>query len=331
MRRIITERPYKVNMQRVLVTGGAGFIGSNLCRRLLEEGYAVTSVDNYLTGTKINIRELSAFNLFSAVEHDITNPLFLETDLIYNLACPGSPVSYQENAIRTVKASVLGSVNMLGLARRTGATIIQASTSEVYGDPEIHPQPESYLGNVNPVGPRACYDEGKRCAETLFMSYHRQHQVRVKILRIFNTYGPGMLPGDGRVISNFITQALHNRNITIYGNGSQTRSFQYIDDLIEAMMLVKESDDTLTGPLNIGNPEEITIVDLAKKIIDLTSSSSKLIFLPLPDDDPLRRQPDTKKAEKLLGWKPVTPIDEGLRQSIAYFEKLFINNKYKIK
>jgi UDP-glucuronate decarboxylase len=308
-------------MKRILVTGGAGFIGSHLCENLLKNGHEVISVDNYFTGSKQNIVHLHEYPFFEEIRHDITMPFYAEVDEIYNLACPASPISYQFNAIKTIKTSIMGAINLLGLAKRTKARILQASTSEVYGNPEIHPQPESYYGNVNPIGPRACYDEGKRCAETLFLNYHRQNNVKIKILRIFNTYGPRMLPDDGRVISNFIVQALKNADITIYGDGNQTRSFQYIDDLINAALKMMDTPDSFTGPVNIGNPEEISIIDLAKKIIDMTSSRSKIIFLPLPVDDPFQRRPDITLAMEKLKWEPVIKLEEGLDKTIDYFKK----------
>jgi UDP-glucuronate decarboxylase len=309
-------------MKTILVTGGAGFIGSHLCDRLIREGNNVICLDNFFTGDKANILHLINHPMFELVRHDITMPYFAEVDEIYNLACPASPVHYQYNPIKTIKTSVMGSINMLGLAKRTRAKILQASTSEVYGDPTVHPQPESYWGNVNPLGPRSCYDEGKRCAESLFMNYYQQNKVKIKIIRIFNTYGPRMHPNDGRVVSNFIVQALLNKDITIYGNGNQTRSFQYIDDLIEGMIRMMNTPDDVTGPVNIGNPEEYRIIDLAEKIIKLTRSRSKLVFLPLPADDPTQRRPDITLAGKLLnGWKPTFDLDQGLELTIQYFRK----------
>ncbi len=307
--------------KRILVTGGAGFIGSHLVEKLLNQGHEVLCVDNFFTGSKDNILHLLDNPYFELIRHDVTSPLYVEVDEIYNLASPASPVHYQYNPIKTIKTNVMGAVNMLGLAKRLKAKILQASTSEVYGDPEIHPQPESYWGNVNPLGPRACYDEGKRAAETLFMDYHRQVGVRVKIVRIFNTYGPRMHPNDGRVVSNFIVQALQNKPITIYGDGSQTRSFQYIDDLLEGMTRMMQTEDTFTGPVNIGNPDEYKIIDLAHKIIDLTGSRSKLVFLPLPQDDPRKRKPDISLAKKKLGWEPKIPLEQGLKKTIEYFDK----------
>ncbi|MGC8824668.1 MAG: UDP-glucuronic acid decarboxylase family protein [Bacteroidales bacterium] len=309
-------------MKTILVTGGAGFIGSHLCDRLISEGNNVICLDNFFTGDKENILHLINHPMFELVRHDITMPYFAEVDEIYNLACPASPVHYQFNPIKTIKTSVMGSINMLGLAKRTRAKILQASTSEVYGDPTVHPQPESYWGNVNPLGPRSCYDEGKRCAESLFMNYYQQNKVKIKIIRIFNTYGPRMHPNDGRVVSNFIVQALQNKDITIYGDGTQTRSFQYIDDLVEGMLRMMDTPDDITGPVNIGNPEEYRIIDLAEKIIKLTHSKSKLVFLPLPADDPTQRRPDITLAGRLLnGWKPAFDLDRGLELTIQYFKK----------
>jgi len=309
--------------KRILVTGGAGFIGSHLCEVLLNKGNEVICVDNYFTGSKSNIVHLLDHPYFELVRHDITVPYYAEVDEIYNLACPASPVHYQYNPIKTIKTSVMGAINMLGLAKRTKSKILQASTSEVYGDPEIHPQTEDYWGHVNPIGIRSCYDEGKRCAETLFMDYHVQNKVRIKIIRIFNTYGPRMHPNDGRVVSNFIVQALMNRDITIYGDGSQTRSFQYIDDLIEGMQRMMDTEEEVTGPVNIGNPDEFTILQLAEKVIDLTGSNSKVIFMPLPQDDPVQRKPDITLAKKILnGWTPGIPLETGLKFTIEYFDKL---------
>jgi UDP-glucuronate decarboxylase len=308
--------------KRVLVTGGAGFIGSHLCEKLLEKGYEVLCVDNFYTGTKDNILHLLDNPYFEVIRHDICFPLYVEVDEIYNLACPASPVHYQRFPVQTIKVSVMGSINMLGLAKRLNIKILQASTSEVYGDPKVHPQREDYWGNVNPIGPRACYDEGKRCAEALFFDYHRQFGIKIKVARIFNTYGPRMRPDDGRVVSNFIVQALKNEPITVYGDGSQTRSFCYIDDLIDGLLRLMDSPDHLTGPINLGNPEEHTILELAEKIIDLTGSKSKIVFKPLPQDDPKRRCPDISKAEKELNWKPKTPLEVGLKKTIEYFEGL---------
>lgn len=309
-------------MKRILITGGAGFIGSHLCERLLNDGHDVICLDNYFTGSKKNIVHLLNHPYFELVRHDVTQSYYAEVDEIYNLACPASPIHYQYNPIKTVKTSVMGAINMLGLAKRIRAKILQASTSEVYGDPAVHPQPESYWGNVNPVGKRSCYDEGKRCAETLFSDYHIQNDVKIKILRIFNTYGPKMHPNDGRVVSNFIVQALRNEDITVYGDGSQTRSFQYVDDLIEGMIRMMNTPDEITGPVNMGNPIEFTIRELAEKIIELTGSSSEIIYEKLPEDDPVQRQPDITLAKKLLnGWKPVVELEEGLQQTIDYFKK----------
>ena len=310
-------------MKRILVTGGAGFIGSHLCERLLNDGNDVICLDNYFTGNKDNIRHLIGNDHFELVRHDITQPYTAEVDEIYNLACPASPVHYQHDPVKTIQTCVIGSMNMLGLAKRVGAKILQASTSEVYGDPHIHPQVESYWGNVNPIGIRSCYDEGKRCAETLFMDYHRQNNVKIKIIRIFNTYGPRMSMNDGRVVSNFIVQALQGKDITIYGDGMQTRSFQYVDDLVEGMVRMMETGDNFTGPVNIGNPGEFTMLELAEKVIELTGSKSKIIFEPLPQDDPRQRKPDISLAnEKLNGWKPGIELDEGLKYTVDYFRKL---------
>ena len=310
-------------MKRILVTGGAGFIGSHLCERLLKDGNDVICLDNYFTGSKDNIRHLIGNDHFELVCHDITQPYTAEVDEIYNLACPASPVHYQHDPVKTIQTCVIGSMNMLGLAKRTGAKILQASTSEVYGDPIIHPQVESYWGNVNPIGIRSCYDEGKRCAETLFMDYHRQNNLRIKIIRIFNTYGPRMSMNDGRVVSNFIVQALKGENITIYGDGKQTRSFQYVDDLVEGMIRMMETRDEFVGPVNIGNPGEFTMLELAETVIELTGSTSKIVFEPLPQDDPRQRKPDITLAGKELdGWKPTIALDEGLKHTIDYFRKL---------
>jgi len=308
--------------KKVLVTGGAGFLGSHLCERLLLEGNEVVCLDNYFTGQKQNIVHLLGNPFFEVIRHDVTMPFFIEVDEIYNLACPASPIHYQYNAIKTVKTSVMGAINMLGLAKRIKARILQASTSEVYGDPDIHPQPESYWGHVNPIGTRACYDEGKRVAETLFVNYHKQNNVRIKIIRIFNTYGPRMHPQDGRVVSNFIVQALKGEDITIYGDGSQSRSFQYVDDLIEGMIRMMNSREEFTGPVNIGNPNEFTIKELAEKVIQLTNSKSSLIYLPLPSDDPLQRQPNIELARKELEWVPGIQLEEGLKNTIKYFASI---------
>ena len=308
-------------MKKILVTGGAGFIGSHLCDRLLREGNDVICLDNYFTGSKDNIRHLLGNDHFELVRHDVINPYHAEVDEIYNLACPASPPHYQYNPIKTIKTSVMGAINMLGLAKRTRAKILQASTSEVYGDPAIHPQVESYWGNVNPIGIRSCYDEGKRCAETLFMYYHRQNGVRIKIIRIFNTYGPRMNPNDGRVVSNFIVQALKGEDITIYGDGTQTRSFQYVDDLIEVMIRMMATRDDFIGPVNTGNPGEFTMLELAQKIIELTGSRSKIVYRPLPGDDPKQRKPDITLAKEKLDWEPKIRLEEGLKRTIAYFEE----------
>jgi UDP-glucuronate decarboxylase len=308
--------------KKVLVTGGAGFLGSHLCDRLLKEDNEVVCLDNYFTGQKQNIIHLINNPFFELIRHDVTMPFFIEVDEIYNLACPASPVHYQYNAIKTVKTSVMGAINMLGLAKRIKAKILQASTSEVYGDPEVHPQPESYWGHVNPIGPRACYDEGKRAAETLFINYHKQNNVRIKIVRIFNTYGPRMHPNDGRVVSNFIVQALKGEDITIYGDGTQTRSFQYVDDLVEGMIRMMGSREEFTGPVNLGNPNEFTILQLAEIVIRLTNSSSKIVTMPLPPDDPTQRQPNIDLAKKELDWVPKIPLEEGLKKTIEYFRTI---------
>lgn len=306
-------------MKRILVSGGAGFIGSHLCTRLVNEGHDVICLDNFFTGSKDNIKHLMGNHHFEVVRHDVTYPYSAEVDEIYNLACPASPIHYQHDPIQTAKTSVMGAINMLGLAMRLDAKILQASTSEVYGDPIIHPQPESYWGNVNPVGYRSCYDEGKRCAETLFMDYYRQNQTRIKIIRIFNTYGPRMLPNDGRVVSNFIIQA---EDITIYGDGKQTRSFQYIDDLIEGMVRMMDTEDDFTGPINIGNPNEFPVLELAERVIRMTGSTSKIVFKPLPTDDPKQRQPDIKLAKEKLGWQPTVELEDGLKRMIEYFKNV---------
>ena len=312
-------------MKRILVTGGAGFLGSHLCERLLNENNEVICLDNYFTGNKKNILHLLENPYFELVRHDITMPYFAEVDEIYNLACPASPIHYQYNPIKTIKTSILGATNMLGLAKRVKAKILQASTSEVYGDPNIHPQPETYWGNVNPIGVRSCYDEGKRCAETLFMDYHNQNKVRIKIVRIFNTYGPRMHPNDGRVVSNFIVQSLQNKDITVYGDGSQTRSFQYADDLIEGFIRMMSSEDAFVGPVNIGNPDEFTILELAEKIIKLTNSKSKIVYKSLPKDDPLQRKPDIRLAKEKLNWQPKIKLEVGLKKTIRYFDELLKN------
>ena len=308
--------------KRILVTGGAGFLGSHLCERLLADGHDVICVDNFFTGTKDNIAHLLDNPYFELMRHDVTFPLYVEVDEIYNLACPASPIHYQYDPVQTTKTSVHGAINLLGLAKRVKAKIFQASTSEVYGDPTIHPQPEHYWGHVNPIGPRSCYDEGKRCAETLFFDYRRQHGLRIKVARIFNTYGPRMHPNDGRVVSNFIVQALRNQPITLYGDGSQTRSFCYVDDLIEGFVRLMNSPDDLAGPVNLGNPGEFTMIELAEAIRDLTGSRSLLIQEPLPQDDPRQRQPDITLARQHLGWEPQVPLREGLKPTIAYFENL---------
>lgn len=307
---------------RVLVTGGAGFLGSHLCERLIHEGYDVLCVDNFFTGSKRNILHLMQNPCFELMRHDVTFPLYVEVDCIYNLACPASPIHYQLDPVQTTKTSVHGAINMLGLAKRLKARILQASTSEVYGDPEVHPQTESYWGRVNPVGIRSCYDEGKRCAETLFFDYHRQHQLQIKVMRIFNTYGPRMHPNDGRVVSNFIVQALQGDDITIYGDGQQTRSFCYVDDLIDGMIRLMRSDPAFTGPVNIGNPSEFTILELAEKVLQLVGGASRLVFKPLPQDDPKQRQPDIFLAKEKLGWEPKVQLEDGLKETVAYFRNL---------
>jgi len=312
----------KAFRKRILVTGGAGFLGSHLCERLVGSGFDVLCVDNYFTGARDNIVHLLGNARFEAIRHDVTFPLYLEVDEIYNLACPASPIHYQFDPVQTTKTSVHGAINMLGLAKRIKAKILQASTSEVYGDPSVHPQKEDYWGNVNPIGPRSCYDEGKRCAETLFFDYHRQHRMRIKVARIFNTYGPRMHPNDGRVVSNFIVQALRGEPITVFGEGLQTRSFCYVDDLIDGLVRLMESPDAVTGPINIGNPGEFTIVELAKKVIDLTGSRSKLVYEKLPADDPMQRCPDIALAREKLQWEPKVQLQDGLRRTIAYFEEL---------
>ena len=310
-------------MKKILITGGAGFVGSHLCERLLKEGNEVLCLDNYFTGDKKNILKLLDNPYFEMIRHDITEPYYAEVDEIYNLACPASPVHYQFNPIKTMKTSVMGAINTLGLAKRVGAKILQASTSEVYGDPSVHPQPESYWGHVNPIGIRSCYDEGKRCAETLFMDYHIQNKVAIKIIRIFNTYGPNMNPSDGRVVSNFIMQALRGENITIFGDGLQTRSFQYVDDLVEGMIRMMASEPSFLGPVNLGNPNEFTMLELAQAVIRLTNSKSTIIHMPLPQDDPKQRQPEISLAkEKLKGWQPKIELEEGLGKTISYFESL---------
>ncbi len=308
--------------KRILVTGGAGFLGSHLCERLLNEGHEVLCLDNFYTGCKTNIAHLIGNPYFEVIRHDICFPLYVETDEIYNLACPASPIHYQYDPVQTTKTSVNGSINMLGLAKRLKIKILQASTSEVYGDPDIHPQPEAYWGNVNPIGIRSCYDEGKRCAETLFFDYYRQHKLKIKVARIFNTCGPRMHPNDGRVVSNFIMQALKGEDLSVYGDGSQTRSFCYVDDLIDALIKLMNSPDDFTGPVNIGNPAEFSILELAEKVIKLTGSKSQIAFKPLPADDPKQRQPDIRLAKEKLNWEPFTPLEEGLKKTIGYFKNL---------
>jgi UDP-glucuronate decarboxylase len=311
-----------INERRVLVTGGAGFIGSHLCERLLRNGHEVLCVDNFYTGTRHNVHHLLSNSRFELMRHDVCFPLYVEVDEIYNLACPASPIHYQFDPVQTTKTSVHGAINMLGLAKRVKAKILQASTSEVYGDPTVHPQTEDYWGNVNPIGSRSCYDEGKRCAETLFFDYYRQHRLPIKVARIFNTYGPHMHPNDGRVVSNFIVQALQNRNITIYGDGSQTRAFCYVDDLVDGLVRLMGTPKEVTGPINLGNPGEFSIRELAETIIGLTGSSSRIIHMPLPADDPRQRRPDISKANELLAWKPEVPLHDGLLKTIPYFERL---------
>ncbi len=312
--------------KRVLITGGAGFIGSHLCDVLIKDGFDILCLDNFFTGTKDNIRHLLDEPNFELIRHDIVHPIYLEADEIYNLACPASPIHYQMNPVKTVKTNVMGSINMLGLAKRVKAKILQASTSEIYGNPKVHPQLESYWGFVNPIGRRACYDEGKRCAETLFFDYYRQNKVRISVVRIFNTYGPRMHPYDGRVVSNFIVQALLNKDISIYGDGSQTRSFCYIDDMVEGIVRAMNASDDLIGPINLGNPDEISILELANKILIMINSSSKIIFKPLPDDDPVRRRPDISTAMEKLGWQPSTNLEDGLKKTIDYFDSLLANS-----
>ena len=310
--------------KRILVTGGAGFLGSHLCDRLVAEGHDVLCLDNFFTGSKKNISHLLGKTNFELVRHDLVGPIFLEVDEIYNLACPASPIHYQHNPVKTVKTSVMGAINMLGLAKRVGAKILQASTSEIYGDPSVHPQKENYWGNVNPIGPRSCYDEGKRCAETLFFDYHRQNRVNIRVVRIFNTYGPKMHPNDGRVVSNFIVQALTEQDITVYGDGSQTRSFCYVDDLIEGMIRMMNGPDRFIGPVNLGNPAEFTILELAKHVIRMTNSSSEIIFETLPQDDPTQRQPDITLARKQLDWEPASGLEQGLKRTIEYFKTVVV-------
>lgn len=311
--------------KRVLITGGAGFLGSHLCERLLEQGANVLCVDNFYTGSRLNIEHLLDRKSFELIRHDVTFPLYVEVDEIYNFACPASPIHYQRNPVQTTKTSVHGAINMLGLAKRVKAKILQASTSEVYGDPNVHPQPEDYWGHVNPIGPRSCYDEGKRCAETLFFDYWRQTKLRIKVARIFNTYGPRMHPNDGRVVSNFIVQALLGRDITVFGDGSQTRSFCYVDDLIEGLVGLMGTADSITGPVNLGNPNEFSMLELASMVIDLTGSRARIVHRPLPQDDPRQRQPDISKAKELMSWAPRTNLKDGLVRTISYFEKLLEN------
>jgi len=316
--------------RRVLVTGGAGFIGSHLCEQLLARGDEVLCVDNFFTATRPNLAGLMLNSRFELVRHDVCFPLYVEVDKIYNLACPASPVHYQFDPVQTTKTSVHGAINMLGLAKRVKAKILQASTSEIYGDPTVHPQIEDYWGNVNPIGPRSCYDEGKRCAETLFFDYHRQHKLRIKVARIFNTYGPRMHPNDGRVVSNFIVQAFRNKDITIYGDGTQTRSFCYVDDLVEGLIRLMETSDEAVGPVNLGNPEEFTIRQLAEIVVEITGSPSKIVHRPLPTDDPKQRQPEISKAQELLGWRPTVPLREGLTKTAAYFEDLLAREPARV-
>ncbi|MGH7079211.1 MAG: UDP-glucuronic acid decarboxylase family protein [Acetobacteraceae bacterium] len=308
--------------RRIVVTGGAGFLGSHLCERLVSDGHDVLSVDNYFTGRKDNLAGLFGRPRFEALRHDVTFPLYVEVDEIYNLACPASPIHYQFDPVQTTKTSVVGAINMLGLAKRTKATVLQASTSEIYGDPAVHPQTEDYRGNVNPLGPRACYDEGKRCAETLFFDYHRQHRTRIKVARIFNTYGPRMHPGDGRVVSNFIVQALRGENLTIYGDGGQTRAFCYVDDLVDGLVRLMQTPDAVTGPVNLGNPHEITVMELAERIIGLTRSRARIVHQELPPDDPTQRCPDIGLARRLLHWEPTVPLEAGLERTIGYFDRI---------
>jgi UDP-glucuronate decarboxylase len=324
----MTNRSYNVR-KRVLVTGGAGFIGSHLCQRLIDEGNEVIAVDNFFTGGKENVQDLLDHRMFELMRHDVTFPLYVEVDEIYNLACPASPIHYQFDPVQTTKTSVHGAINMLGLAKRVRAKILQASTSEVYGDPTVHPQPEEYWGHVNPLGTRACYDEGKRCAETLFFDYYRQHKLRVKIARIFNTYGPRMHPRDGRVVSNFIVQALGNESISLYGDGEQTRSFCYVDDLVEGLMRLMATDDSVTGPINLGNPDEFTIRQLAELVIEMIGSSSKIEQFPLPEDDPRQRQPDIRRARETLDWEPTIKLKDGLKKTIAHFEEMMTDGLLK--
>ena len=318
-------------LKRVLVTGGAGFLGSHLCERLRAQGHDVLCVDNYFTGRKDNIAHLMDDSLFEAMRHDVTHPLFVEVDEIYNLACPASPIHYQFDPVQTTKTSVIGAINMLGLAKRVKAKILQTSTSEVYGDPTLHPQPESYRGSVNPIGPRACYDEGKRCAETLFFDYYRQHKVRIRVVRIFNTYGPRMHPNDGRVVSNFIVQALKDEPITLYGDGTQTRAFCYVDDMIEGFLRMMDAPDEVIGPINLGNPVETSVGELARLVVEMTGSRSKIVHRPLPVDDPIQRCPDISLAKRVLDWQPHTALRPGLERTIAYFDKLLTERGETLK
>ena len=322
---------FENSTKRILVTGGAGFLGSHLCERLISEGHDVLCVDNLYTGSRDNILPLIGHPRFELMRHDVTFPLYVEVDEIFNLACPASPVHYQFDPVQTTKTSVHGAINMLGLAKRVKAKILQSSTSEVYGDPKVHPQTEDYWGHVNPIGIRSCYDEGKRCAETLFFDYHRQHKLRIKVARIFNTYGPRMHPNDGRVVSNFIVQALRGEDITVFGNGGQTRSFCYVDDLIEGLLRLMATGDDVTGPINLGNPGEFTILQLAEQIIQMTGAKSKIVNKPLPGDDPMQRKPDLTLARQKLGWEPVTTLDEGLQRTIDYFEKLLSLGKVSVE
>jgi UDP-glucuronate decarboxylase len=315
--------------RRVLVSGGAGFLGSHLCEQLLARGDQVLCVDNFFTGTRRNIEHLLDHKSFELLRHDITHSLFVEVDEIFNLACPASPIHYKKDPVQTTKTSVIGAINMLGLAKRLKIKVLQASTSEIYGDPAVHPQSESYWGNVNPIGPRSCYDEGKRCAETLFFDYWRQHRLPIKVVRIFNTYGPRTHPNDGRVVSNFIVQALLNKDITVFGDGSHTRSFCYVDDLIAGLMKMMDSPSDVTGPINLGNPGEFSILEIARTVLDLTGSRSKMVHRPLPEDDPKQRRPDISEADRVLGWRPTVPFKEGLKTTIAYFEKLVAEGKHE--
>jgi UDP-glucuronate decarboxylase len=317
--------------KRILVTGGSGFLGSHLCERLLAEGANVICVDNFFSGTRSNVEHLLENRRFELMRHDVTFPLYIEVDQVYNLACPASPIHYQRDPVQTTKTSVHGAINMLGLAKRVRASILQASTSEVYGDPAVHPQQEGYWGNVNPIGPRSCYDEGKRCAETLFFDYRRQHNLRIKVARIFNTYGPRMHPNDGRVVSNFIVQALLGRDITIYGDGSQTRAFCYVDDLIDGLVRLMGTDDSVTGPVNIGNPGEFTMLELATMVLGMTGSRSKIVHRPLPQDDPKQRRPDISRAQEVLSWVPRTPLRQGLGRTIEYFDKLLQDDTVRVR